>query len=218
MASRLKAITSRVNDRSLPGGEHIDVAQGEAAQTRFGGSAAEQHRRGEQGVEASTGQGQATLDLREHRGEIGPLWQAITPAPLQGLDHGGGDPGLIGQITKREAQFLTAPPQHQPQIQTLLLLGLNRAGIRAGPLAGTSPPKSWTLQSHGLLGRSIESARSSRGFHSPSLNQIQHPSARSPSRNPAIAVRWQVQHRMAQGFRDPADLSVAPFPQLNLQK
>ena len=87
-----------VNHRALPGGEHIDIAEGEATQTRLGRSAAEQHRLGKQGVEASTGKSQADLDLREHRGEISPLGQSITPATLQRFDDGCCDPGFIGQV------------------------------------------------------------------------------------------------------------------------
>jgi hypothetical protein len=62
-------------------------------------------------VEAAVGQLQVLLQQRQHRAQIGRLRQPVPPAPLQGLEHGGADAGVEGELAQADATALAGLAQ-----------------------------------------------------------------------------------------------------------
>ena len=74
------------------------------------------HSRGKNRLQHAWRQRQTTLQLRQHRGQVGTLRQTIGPAPLKGFNHWSGDPGLLSQLPQAEPLSLPTLLEHLPQL------------------------------------------------------------------------------------------------------
>jgi hypothetical protein len=132
-----------VEQGALPTGEDIDRAGGEAPQQglaargrRLAGAA------GQGAIEAAGHQRQLAFEQGQHGAQIGRLRQAVTPAPLQGLDHRRADAGLLGQLAQAQAPFLPGLPQPLARLlERILGKGKGHAGGDGIPGAPQAPPQ-----------------------------------------------------------------------------
>ena len=171
-----------VDDAALPGGEHIDAAEGEATKPASTGTTLIGYGGQNRGKSAG-GQSQTLFQLRQHRCEIGTLRQAIRPTTLKRFDHRGGDPGFTGQFAHAQPFRFTPGLQggaNLPQRFATLLFQVDGLGRRL-----QATPSEECAQSH----QPTPWLPVTRGPHSSAFRRRQRPSARDPRRRWAMATR-----------------------------